>query len=154
MRHRACEPCERSRWRRPALARVDLKGFSDRFNPALPIHLLVPELWCLATIGVVQYIVGTTYEIPPCSFPYTAFNQGALTRMTRQGAVLFGVLCASALCVSSLALVIDDQPLNGVSEPSAWATLITPDPSYKPLMCVAAFYQTLPLACIKIAVAL
>ena len=54
--------------------------------------------------------------------------------MTRQGAGCLGLLFAAALCLSVGALLIDDQPLNGISEPSAWATLISPDASYKPLM--------------------
>ena len=37
-------------------------------------------------------------------------------------------------CISASALVLEDQPLNGVSKPSRWATTITPDPDYKPLL--------------------
>lgn len=48
-------------------------------------------------------------------------------------ACLVGVI---ALAAAAHALVLDDQPIDGVSKPSRWATLITPDPNYKPLMCV------------------
>lgn len=105
-------------------------------------------------LGSYKDIVGTVHGFARCCILNTAFNEGALTRMTRQGVVLFGLLCTSALYVSSWALVIDDQPLNGVSEPSAWATLIIPDPSYKPLMWVASLNQSMPLACTRIAIAL
>lgn len=48
------------------------------------------------------------------------------------------LLCAALLAIGATysidALVLDDQPIDGVSQPSAWATLITPDPNYKPLM--------------------
>ncbi|EIE25448.1 cysteine proteinase [Coccomyxa subellipsoidea C-169] len=54
--------------------------------------------------------------------------------MTRHGVLALGLLLAAALCLSAGALLIDDQPLNGSSEPSAWATLISPDASYKPLI--------------------
>lgn len=37
-------------------------------------------------------------------------------------------------CISVSALQLDDQPPNGISKPSRWATTITPDPDYKPLL--------------------
>ena len=46
---------------------------------------------------------------------------------------LLGLVFAAS-CISASALVLDDQPLNGVSKPSRWATTITPDPDYKPLL--------------------
>ena len=46
---------------------------------------------------------------------------------------LLGLVFAVA-CTSASALVLDDQPLDGVSKASRWATTITPDPDYKPLL--------------------
>ena len=44
------------------------------------------------------------------------------------------VLVFAVACISVSALQLDDQPLDGVSKPSRWATTITPDPDYKPLL--------------------
>jgi hypothetical protein len=52
-------------------------------------------------------------------------------------ALLAAIIGAVALLAATDALVLDDQPINGVSKPSRWATLITPDPTYEPLMCAA-----------------
>ena len=49
--------------------------------------------------------------------------------------LLAGILGAVALIAVADALVLDDQPIDGVSKPSRWATTITPDPTYEPLMC-------------------
>jgi hypothetical protein len=64
-------------------------------------------------------------------------------------AALCGLLVlAFAASQPSEALVLDDQPPNGVSESSAWATLITPDPGYKPLLYVASpVWQTSKKMC-------
>ena len=51
-------------------------------------------------------------------------------------ALLACLVGAIALAAAAHALVLDDQPIDGVYKPSRWATLITPDPDYKPLLCV------------------
>lgn len=71
------------------------------------------------------------------SNPSRATPEGALIITTRMVSLCVCLLLAAVACRSTEALIIDDQPLNGVSEPSAWATLITPDPNYKPLLWVA-----------------
>jgi len=71
------------------------------------------------------------------SHPSRATPEGPLIIMTRMVFLCVCLLLAAVACRSTEALIIDDQPLNGVSEPSAWATLITPDPNYKPLLWVA-----------------
>ena len=59
--------------------------------------------------------------------------QGSLGKMRTFLAAL--LIVAGASCAVVTALTLDDQPIGGVSEPSRWATVITPDPTYKPLLC-------------------
>ena len=44
------------------------------------------------------------------------------------------LLVFAAAIIGTSALVLDDQPIDGVSKPSRWATTITPDPDYEPLL--------------------
>ena len=62
--------------------------------------------------------------------------KGHLYRMRTFLAAL--LIAAGASCAAVTALTLDDQPIGGVSQPSRWATVITPDPSYKPLLCAPA----------------
>ena len=54
------------------------------------------------------------------------------------------LIVAGASCTAVSALTLDDQPIDGVSKPSRWATVITPDPSYKPLLCALALDRSAP----------
>ena len=63
-------------------------------------------------------------------------SKGSLDMMRTFLAAL--LIVAGASCAAVTALTLDDQPIGGVSQPSRWATVITPDPSYKPLLCVSA----------------
>ena len=62
------------------------------------------------------------------------------------------LIVAGASCAAVTALTLDDQPIGGVSQPSRWATVITPDPSYKPLLCApapAAVHSACCLCCLS-----
>lgn len=48
---------------------------------------------------------------------------------------MFGLLLVGLAGSLTAELVLNDVPLRGESKPSVFATRITPDPDYKPLMC-------------------
>lgn len=64
-----------------------------------------------------------------------AVNYAQVLMMTLAG---FGKLANVFLCLlcalTASALVLDDQPLNGISTPSKFAAIITPELSYTPKM--------------------